>query len=159
MSTMHPGPSSRRLLREAEERVREADTEGPPKEGDLEYLGCKRRDYTFTEAPVFSADELSPMAILLRRQQRERYHAKTPGEQQAYCRDLDARNEEAWEVAELMGYPRTLRPSPMVNKGPASGESPQEEPQEEPEDDDDDPYGYVLLARPRRGKQLARFRG
>jgi hypothetical protein len=154
MSTMHPGASSRRLAREAEQRIREEDIKGPPKEGELDYLACKRRDYSLLEAPVFSAHELSPMAILLRRQQRERYHAMSPETQQAYCRDLDRRNEEAWEVATLMGVERRERNT--VDQGPIKQESPEVEPEVEPEDDDDDPM-YVL-PRSRKGKTHTRFK-
>jgi hypothetical protein len=148
MSTMHPGGSSRRLLREAEQREREDGKEPPV------YV---RTDYTYIEAPCFGSEDHNKQSAALRRQQRERFHAMSAEQKQAYLSDLNGRDDENAAVAALIvpGWVRELRPVPVATT--AAPEVDLEESPEVDHEDDDDPM-YVL-PRSRKGKQIVRFRG
>jgi hypothetical protein len=132
MSTMHPGGSSRRLLRESEQREREDGKEPPV---------YARTDYTFIEAPCFGSEDHTPQSAALRRQQRERFHSLNAEDRSEYLRDLTYRNTEnaavaaiieqsppqerlveRWEVDALVGPPPQPRPvGPVTRVFPIGG--------------------------------------
>jgi hypothetical protein len=146
MSTMHPGGSSRRLLREAELR----------QEGAKEPPVYARADYTYIEAPCFGSEDHTPQSAALRRQQRERFHSLNAEQKQAYLSNLNGRDDENAAVAALIvpGWVRELRPVPVATT--AAPEVDLEESPEVDHEDDDDPM-YVL-PRSRKGKTVTKMR-
>lgn len=102
MSTMHPGDAVRRNTRNAH---RDYERGGDQQQTPM------RVDYSLLEAPVWGeGGPPTPEARTLRLRQRRSFHELAPAARREYLADLDQRNDEAWDVAELCGRPRAPRP-------------------------------------------------